>query len=251
MNDGSIANVRLVIKTIQILEYLARNSDNGITEIASAIGLHKSTVYRLLNTLCQLGYVKQNPDTDKYDATLAMFELGSMILNRTEVWLQTHQIMEQLAQETKETVHLAVLDNDTLVYLHKIDSTQTLRVDMQSQIGRSAPLHCTGVGKAILANSSKEDVTRILSKNPLTGFTKHTITSRRKFDQELAKIRTAGISIDNEEHETGVCCVAVPIVNNSTKQLAAISIAMPSTRFGEDKIQYYSNLLLTATKKLR
>jgi IclR family KDG regulon transcriptional repressor len=183
--------VKAVNKTLGLLEALARHEELGVTDLAGRAGMHKSTAYRFLNTLKELGYVRQNSSNDRYSLTLKLFELGSCVLGRMELWEQAHPVMEQLAEQTRETVHLAVLDEGRPVYLGKFESTQALRVSMSSRIGQSAPVYCTGIGKLLLAHAPPELVERILEREQLRRFTPHTITDRALLARELEKIRAS------------------------------------------------------------
>lgn len=247
---GSIEPAKAVVKTLQLLEALAERSDHGVTELSSRLKMHKSTVYRFLATLCELGYARQDSD-DRYSPTLKIFELGSHTVQNLSIWKHAHDVMENLAQETGETIHLATEENLRLVYLHKIESTQSLRVTMMSRIGQSGPFHCTGLGKVILAHSPAERRTAILRKNPLEKFTDRTLTSVDQLMTELEKIRETGVSVDNEEHELGVRCVAVPIwVDNRRSSLAALSISAPAVRLTESKVPEYHELLQDAVRSI-
>jgi DNA-binding IclR family transcriptional regulator len=238
--------VKAVHKTIGLLEALAQQKEMGVTELAECAGIHKSTVYRFLNSLKDLGYVHQNVSNEKYSLTLKLFELGSYVLGRMELWEQAHPILEQLAEQTRETVHLAVLDDGRLVYLGKFESTQALRVSMSSRIGQSAPTYCTGVGKLLLAHAPPEQVEQILDREGLRPFTDHTITDRSLLAKELESIRQHGFAFDDEEHEMGVRCVAAPVRNSHGATIAALSISMPSVRLPNSEIPRYRELVTKA-----
>lgn len=242
--------VKSVVKTITILESLAREGEAGVTDLACKAGMHKSTAYRFLATLRDLGYVRQDADSERYGATLALFELGSAILSRTEIWEHAHPVMEKLAQETHETVHLAVLQDERLVYLHKIESTHSLRVSMRSRIGQSAPLHCTGVGKVLLAFTDSDVVRRIVETHGLSRFTDTTITDIQHLEDELEQIRAQGFAFDNEERELGVRCVAVPVRHGNTGQLAAISVSVPSARLPDSGVSQFADMLKRAAAEI-
>jgi IclR family KDG regulon transcriptional repressor len=242
--------VKAVNKTIALLEALAQHEELGVTELAGRAGMHKSTAYRFLNTLKELGYVHQNSSNDKYSLTLKLFELGSCVLGRMQLWEQAHPIMEQLAEQTRETVHLAVLDDGRPVYLGKFESTQALRVSMSSRIGQSAPVYCTGVGKLLLAYAPAELVGQILEREQLRRFTDHTITDRSLLAKELDDIRRQGFALDNEEHEVGVRCVAAPVRNSQGATIAALSISMPSVRLPDGEIPRYRELVTKAAEEI-
>ncbi len=241
---------KAVHKTMCLLEALAQEKELGVTDLAERAGMHKSTVYRFLNALKDLGYVHQNGSNDKYSLTLKLFELGSSVLSRMELWEQAHPIMELLAEQTRETVHLAVLDEGRLVYLGKFESTQALRVTMSSRVGQSAPVYCTGVGKLLLAHAPPEQVERILGREELRRFTAQTITDRAKLAGELENIRRRGFALDDEEHEVGVRCVAAPVRNNQGTTIAALSISLPSVRLPDGEIPRYRELVTKAAEEI-
>jgi DNA-binding IclR family transcriptional regulator len=212
--------------------------------------MHKSTVYRFLNSLKKLGYVFQNSSNEKYSLTLKLFELGSLVLGRMELWEQAHPILEQLAEQTHETIHLAILDDGKLVYLGKIESTQALRVSMASRIGQSAPMYCTGVGKLLLAYLPPEKVEQILSQEKMQRFTDHTITDRSQLTNELERIRQNSYAFDDEEHEVGVRCVAAPVRNNQGVVVAALSISIPTVRLPNSEISRYREYTINAADEI-
>ncbi len=235
---------------MRLLEALAQEKELGVTDLAGRAGIHKSTVFRFLNSLKELGYVRQNNANEKYSLTLKLFELGSRVLGRMELWEQANPILEQLAEKTHETIHLAVLDEDSLVYLGKIESTQALRVSMSSRVGQSAPTHCTGVGKLLLAYAPPEQVERILKREGLRRFTEHTITVRSLLAKELDNIRQNGFAIDDEEHEVGVRCVAAPVRSRHGTTIAALSISMPSARLTDGEIPRYREYVTEAAEQI-
>jgi len=241
-----LKSVQAVIKTITLLEALTHKDEMGVTELAKRVAGNKSTVYRFLNTLKELGYVRQNPQSEQYSLTLKMYITGSVVLDRIGVIKAALPIMEKLARETRETIHLATLDEGRLVYLHKIDSNQSLRVTMMSKVGHTAPFYCTGVGKALLAFQPEEIRKNILAKEKLKQFTPSTITDKTVLEKELENIREKGYSIDNEEHEIGVSCVASPIFDREKKVIASLSISAPHVRMASERIVKLFNLVKEA-----
>jgi DNA-binding IclR family transcriptional regulator len=247
---AEIKPAKAVHKTIGLLEALALQKELGVTDLADRAGMHKSTVHRFLNALKDLGYVRQSDSNEKYSLTLKLFELGSSVLGRMELWEQAHPILELLAEQTRETVHLAVLDDGRLVYLGKFESTQALRVSMSSRIGQSAPTYCTGVGKLLLAHLPPDQVERILDREGLKRFTEHTITDRCLLAKELANIRQQGFAFDDEEHEVGVRCVAAPVRNNQGATIAALSISIPTVRMPDGEITRFRELVTQAAEEI-
>lgn len=241
---------KAVVKTMSLLECLSSDGSLGVTELAKATGMHKSTTYRFLATLKELGYVRQDPDTERYGLTLRLFELGTSVHDRMELWTEAEPVMKRIGQSTGETIHLAVLDDSKLVYLGKTESTQTLRVSMMSRIGRSAPTYCTGVGKILLAHLPPGRVSAILRSEKMVRYTERTIVSRSELDRELEAIRDNGYAIDNEEHEIGVRCVAAPVHDNDGEVVAALSISMPSVRLTDREVPKYRNLVIQAASEI-
>ena len=243
-------SVQSVIKTITLLEALAHKDEMGVTELAKKVGGTKSTVFRFLNTLKKLGYVRQNTKNELYSLTLKIFEIGSVVMERIDVRTVALPFMANLAWITKETIHLAILDQDKVVYLHKINSSQSLRVDMMSRIGHFAPIYCTGVGKALLAFQPEDTRKKILLNEKFKQFTPSTITNSATLEKELQKIREQGYSLDIEEHEIGVCCVASPIFDRAKNIIASISISAPHVRMDSNRIKKLSQIAVKAGKDI-
>lgn len=248
---------KAVVKTMNILEYLSKERSLGVTELSKRLAglsnkarMHKSTVYRFLSSLKELGYVTQDPDTEQYSMTLKLFEIGITVRDRMELWREAQPVIKQIAQATGETVHLARLDDDRLVYLGKIESSKILRVSMMSRVGLSAPAYCTGLGKTLLSYASAQRVTEILKKEKLVPYTKRTITNRAALDKELEAIRERGYGIDDEEHEIGVRCVAAPVRDNQGNVIAAVSISVPSVRLGYKDIPRYGKIVIQAAEEI-
>jgi IclR family KDG regulon transcriptional repressor len=248
---------KAVVKTMNILENLSKERSLGVTELSNRVTglssntrMHKSTVYRFLSSLKELGYVTQDPDTEQYSMTLKLFEIGIAVRDRMELWREAQPVIKQIAQATGETVHLATLDDDRLVYLGKIESSKSLRVSMMSRVGQSAPTYCTGLGKTLLSYLSAQRVTEILKKEKVVPFTKKTITNRAVLDRELETIRRRGYGIDDEEHEIGVRCVAAPVRDNQGNVIAAVSISVPSVRLDCRNIPRYGKIVVQAAKDI-
>jgi len=251
------APIKAVFKAMKLLECLSHERSLGITELTERVSAHlegisidKSTVYRFLVSLIDLGFVYQDPQTEKYGLTLKLFEIGMSVLERLELWREAEPTINEIARTTGETVHLAALDEDELVYIGKVDSMRTLRVSMMSRIGQSAPAYCTGVGKILLAYLPNNQLDRILKKNKPVPYTENTIVSRADLDRELFSIREKGYAIDNEEHEVGVRCVAAPIRNNNSVVCGAVSVSVPTVRLPDKEIPRYRDIVVKGAKEI-
>ncbi len=225
-------HVRAVERALILLRSFL-SADEGLTtsEISSRIGLDPSTAFRLLVTLESMAFVQQEPTTGRYRLGVACLELGSHFLMTNDLRASAQCAMEKLRNEFGETVHFAVLDGDEIVYLEKLPGLHPIGL-MSSHVGRRAPAYCTGVGKALLACLPGQEFERLFSRRNLTKYTDNTITNFAALRAELAKIRKKQYAIDNEEHEAGVKCVAVPILGYDGVA-AALSIAGPAERMEE------------------
>ncbi|SHF54892.1 transcriptional regulator, IclR family [Desulforamulus putei DSM 12395] len=228
--------IQSVDRAISILEVLEKSLEPlGVTEISNRLDLHKSTTFGLLNTLESKGLVYQEPENGKYKLGLRLLQLGEQVHQRMNLRQQAHPFLKRLVDEFKETVHLVLKVEDDYVYIDKVDGPQAIR--MYSQIGKRALMHCTGVGKSILAFLPEDERERILAKLELKSFTPSTITNIDKLRIHLKEIKKQGYSIDDEEIEMGLRCVAAPVLNHRGEAIAAISIAGPSTRMTYERIQ--------------
>jgi len=255
MSEPALA--KAVVKTMKILECLSHERSFGITELAQRVSdsganlrMNKSTVYRFLTSLKELGFVRQDPETEKYSLTLKLFEIGMSVLDRLELWREAQPILKEVARLTGETIHLATLDEGSLVYLGKIESARGLRVSMMSRVGQSAPTYCTGLGKMLLAHLDPEHVGEILKREKIVRFTERTIVRRADLDRELASIRENGYAIDNEEHEIGVRCVAAPVRDTRGAVCAAISVSVPTVRMPDKEIPRYRAIVVRAAEEI-
>ncbi|GBD93547.1 transcriptional regulator KdgR [bacterium BMS3Abin05] len=218
-----------IFRAFRILFFMAEHtSDLGITEIANALGIHKSTIYRFLASMEQLGVVQQNPETNKYRLGLALFELGNRVPIKRGLVDKIHPHLENLAQQVHEIVNLAGLFHNEVLYLDKIEAHR--RIQIKTFIGFHVPPHCAALGKVILAFMNPSDVDHILDEEGLPKRTEKTITDRSLLLRELEKIRTRHYAIDDEEFEEGLRCVAVPLFDMQDNIMASISISGPTAR---------------------
>jgi len=217
--------------------------DAGVTELSLKLDLGKSTIHRLLSILSELGYVRKNGDNAKYFATLKVFEIGAMVRGRLRLVNLARPYMEDLAKKTDETVNLAFFEAGEVVYIDKVESAETLRIDLA--VGRRVPAYCTALGKVFLANLPEKDSEEYLSHQDLRPLTKNTITSVDELRKSLVKIKNEGFAIDNSELDENIKCIAAPMRDESGNVIAAISIAGPSTRMTESRLNLFKKFLLS------
>ncbi|MCK8824774.1 IclR family transcriptional regulator [Fuchsiella alkaliacetigena] len=241
--------VKSLNKAINVLEELGKYEHGlRLTELSDNLGLHKSSVHRLLSTLAYRGLVEQEQDTNKYKLGLKIFELGSRIFNDLEIREYASDYLKEMVDRVGEAAHLVVLDQGEVLYLHKVESPKTIR--MHSEVGRRASAHCTAAGKVILAYLAEEEVNEILEIKGLTQYTENTITEIATFKQQLESIRTKSYAIDREEHQLGICCIAAPIFDYTEQVVAAVSLSGPTIRITRDRIPELATLVKKTTQQI-
>ncbi|ASF38059.1 IclR family transcriptional regulator [Halobacillus halophilus] len=243
MSERTASTVQSVDRALTILQLLQENPDGlGVTEIAHRLDVAKSTVHRLLASLKQKGYVRQDDMLEKYRLGLKLLELGETVSENMDIRTTANPYLVKLAQETGETIHLGIREEAEVIYVDKVERYAPIR--MYSSVGKRAPLYCTGIGKALLAFASNEAEDHLMSTLTLKKFTPHTITDKDKLKKHLGHIRERGYSIDNEEHEEGIRCTAAPIWNHRGEAIAAISVAGSTSRMTEEKVESCTGSLL-------
>ncbi len=244
-NDSGNYNVKSLIKSVKLLEALIEGGEMSIQELSNISRMGKSSVHRILGTFKAMGYVAQKPDDGKYFATIKMFELGNRVAGRITIRNTARPYMEELFEKCRETVNLAILDKNEIVYLDKITTEEPLRIDLE--IGRRVPAYCSGLGKVFMAFTRDYDPDGI----KFVPHTPSTITSVEVLREELASVRKRGYAVDNEEYIKGLICLAVPVQNPKGDIVAALSIAMPSIRLDQEKTERFIGYLLDTSKKIQ
>lgn len=220
--------VQSVSRALRLISALAEaGNDAGVHELARFAHLHVATAHRLLRTLLAEGVVEQDGGSSRY-------RLGPVVLRWAEAYLASAELrraarpcLEELAARTGETVHLMVLGGDAGVYVDRVDSPQRLRV--ATPVGQREPLHCSAVGKALLAFLPPATRARVLSAG-LPRRTPRTITDPGELEEHLGQVRRAGYALDDGEGEVGVRCVGAPIFGRTGTVVGALSVAAPAAR---------------------
>jgi len=227
--------IQSIDRALQVLELFSLEKPEwGVTEISKALNIYKSNVHNILSTFAEKGFVKKDSKTDKYKLGIKFFELGSVVIKNMDLRRIAHPHIEKLSKEFNETVHLGVLDEGRVVSIEREESNKGLCSHIE--IGKRTPLHCTAVGKAIMAYLSEDKVATIVKGKGLEKYTENTITNEEELEKEFLKIRKQGYAVDNMEHEEGVRCVAGPIRDYNGKVIASMSISGPAFRINESNI---------------
>ncbi|MDT8860353.1 IclR family transcriptional regulator [Alkalihalobacillus sp. MEB130] len=231
-----MSTVQSIERAMKILELLSKKPKGlGVTEIHNELELPTTTIHRILSTLAKYNVVVKESDTDKYSLGLYLLHLTSSILENMDIRMVARPFLEELRDETNEVIHLCIHEEGEAVYIDKVENTQKIRIS--SQVGYRALMHCTGVGKALLAGMSEESVREIINKKGLPKFTETTITDYEVLIDHLKIIRERGYSIDELEHEENIRCIAAPIFDFQGEVIAGISIAGPSSRVTRERVE--------------
>jgi DNA-binding IclR family transcriptional regulator len=245
-----MAEPRQVMSARRALDVLcafsAEKPDLSVTELSKHLGVHKSTVSRLLTTMEGAGFVRKTPHNGHYMLGPRLLEMASLVLSRIDVRAIARPRLEELSQVSQETVNLAVWDRDEAVNVDQIASPQPILY--MGWIGRRTPAHASSTGKALLAFQAPEAIERVLSR-PLTSYTKATITDPTRLRQEMAWIRECGYAIAEDEFQEGVTAVAAPILARGLAA-AVISISAPTYRTTSQRKGQFVQLVTTAARDI-
>lgn len=251
MNSSSKPDpVAAALKMFAVLEALAEEETVSLGDIAQRSKTSKSTAYRLLQTMQDLGYIERREDGEKYALTLKLYALGAKVLtHQADLIKVADRAMGVLARKTQEAVNLGVLDTQTasVVYVHKFNSHYNLC--MQSPIGKRNPLYSTSLGKVLLACSEPDELALLLPRLTYAKLAPNTITDAAVLVAQLETVRRQGYAEEVEESEAGVRCIGVPVFDHAERVTAAISLSFPAFRFEEARHDEYVALLHDAGRQ--
>ena len=222
-------SVAAVLKVFAILQALSERNEIGISEISVRLAMPKATVYRFLQTMKTLGYVRQEPDSERYGLTMRVFELGAKALRFPDLVEIAKPHMLRLSDATGETVHLGMLIDSEIIYVHKVDSRHNL--GMYSRIGRRAPLHCTAIGKVLMAWERPERRAQIMRGCDFKRYRDNTITTMTDFEAEMVRTVAQGFGQDREEFDDHIRCASIPIFDRQNQVIAGLSVSFPTFRY--------------------
>jgi IclR family acetate operon transcriptional repressor len=232
-------------KALRVLEELAtKPGPVQLRDLAAAALLPKSTTYRILSILLDLGYVIQD-ETHSYAAGPRLRALSSRVADAPG---GIDDVLAHLGQETGQTVHLGLRLGTRAVYTHKFESSQPYR--MASRIGMTLDLHCTSIGKCILAHLPDGEVATIAAATGLPKYTDNTITDRTRLAAELEFIRSRGYAIDDEENERTVACLGAPVLDHRGTPLGAISISTITFVVSRDELRGFAPRAIDAAQRI-
>lgn len=228
-------NVRVIDRVFDILEQLSASSSSmNLTEIANATGMSKSTVHRLISSMCARQYVEKNPD-NTYSIGYKLIETVSLHINNLELMTEAKPFLSDIMRDLDLTSHLGILDGCDVVYLEKMDIYPNTR--LYTQVGYRSPAYCSSMGKCLLACLSGDELEDTLYLCDFKKYTHNTITDIREFKRYLKVIRRQGWAMDNEEYQLGHRCVGAPVFDYRGSPVAAISASGSIAQMSDDKLE--------------
>ena len=229
-------------KALDVLEiFLARDDDIGLSELASLSGLNIATTHRIVFTLVKRGYLNQKQKRQKYSLSTKFLQYSNVLSRRMKIRDIAFPIVDALNKMVGESVNIAIMDRNEVVYIEHIETNKSLRIF--TQVGNRVPLYCTGVGKIFLAHMDDDELQKALTITELLPQTINTVTDIERLKQELALVKTESVATDNEEMEIGVKCIASPVKNSAGSVVAAISVSGPTARLSNKRVNEIKTLV--------
>src|SRR5271156_4619139 len=246
---SGVYKLQALDRAFAVLDLLSSSSaPMGLAEIAAALELHKSTAHRFLMVLERHRMVERTHG-GKFRLGLRLCDFGSRAVEQYDLRDRAQLHLRMLVAEVEETAHLCILEQTRMVYIDKQEPERTIR--MISRVGASSPVHCTAVGKAILATMPRARVEALLPDLVLEQFTRRTMTSREALLKELERTSRRGYAVDDEEREEGVRCAGVAILDGRGEAVAAVSISGPAFRVTMQKIPQIAGKLMTCVQGIQ
>lgn len=238
--------LKSVANTLDVLDCFLTDDELGVSEVARALGVAKSSAHRMLSTLATRGFVEQNPETGRYRLGLHLYELGQLSVCRSRLRQAALPIMEDLRQRTGHTIHLGVADGADVVHLERLQSREGLDI-FDDLPARRFPTHCSATGKVLAAFDPAVAEARRRAAFP--AITSNSVRNAEEWEAALAKIRRVGVAVNRDEVATGAMSVAAPIYDANGRARAALSI-VGRTEVMDRCEQQFTRLVVEATRRL-
>ncbi len=245
------SRVQSLDRALDILEELgSAGGEISLSELSEHVGLHVSTVHRLLSVLVRRGYARQRGPSGRYALGPQVLTLSSSAVGAGQFDLRSdaRPVLRELTQRSGETSNLVGMFDDSVVYLEQVASRHMVR--MFTQVGTRAPAYCTAAGKAMLAFRPIPELEAYLARTPFEQHTPHTLASAAALRDALDAVRATGYALDEGEMEEGVRCVAAPILDSAGHPQASLSISGPAARFTGERVRQTVPALLDAAREL-
>ena len=233
----SASTVQALDRGLLLLRTLANADQATLTDLSQLTGMVPSTVHRLLITLQGQGLVDFDEERQFWGIGVEAFRIGSAFVRRTNVVAAGRPIMQSLMEATNETANLGITDDGDVVFISQVETREAIRAFFQP--GTRGHMHASGIGKALMAHMPEAGVERIVARKGLPSFTHRTITTPEGLRADLKKTRERGWSVDDEERNVGMRCLAAPIFNAFGEPVAGVSISGPTSRLVDTRIEEF------------
>ena len=247
-NMPELSEANSIERAFAVLELL-NSSRRGwnISEISRKLGLPKSSTHGIISTLDRLGYIRESPNGRRYQLSAKIYGLGRSALQATPLPEIALPHMHWGVQQTGLTSHLGILEKGQVIFIQKVDGPGIIKFDTYP--GKCSELHCTGLGKALLAYQTNEQLSAVLEKHTFARFTRNTIHSLNGFYQELSKVKSNGYAMDDEEEELGVRCIAAPVFEHGNV-VAAVSFTGTTSQLRTEKLKELVQITKVAAARI-
>jgi DNA-binding IclR family transcriptional regulator len=240
--------VQSVDRAVTVLEILAQRGEAGVSEVAAAIDVHKSTAFRLLGALEAHGMVEQEGERGKYRLGFGIVRLAGAVTGRIDVTKHGRGICERLADALGETMNIAVLESHHVINLDQVRGRSAITA--QNWVGRQTPMHCTSSGKVLLAHLPDRRRDELVAVAGLDRMTERTLTSRQELEAELVRVREQGYAMTVEEYEEGLNAMAAPVRSRDGEVVAALTASGPAFRLTEERMHELAPVLVKGADEL-
>lgn len=240
--------IKSLDRAMEVFEYLSQTQGKALTAIADEMGQSPATVYRILITLEGRALVEFDASEQLWHIGPQAFVIGARFLRRTSLVERARPILRKLMEETGETANLGVEREASVLFVSQVETTATIRAFFPP--GTLSPMHASGIGKALMAQMDEPRLRRVLRAQGLEAFTARTLTDPTALGQDLAETRRRGYSVDDEEKNDGMRCIAAPVFDMSGEAVAGISVSGPTSRVGREDIERFSRPVIEAAREL-
>lgn len=240
--------IKSLDRAMEVFEYLSEAQGKPLTMLADEMGQSPATVYRILVTLEGRGLVEFDPEEQLWHIGPRAFVIGARFLRRTSLVDRARPIMRKLMETTGETANLGIEKEGAVLFLSQVETHASIRAFFPP--GTLSPMHASGIGKALLAHMDDDRLDRLLATVTLQAFTERSITGHDALKEDLAKIRERGFSVDNEEKNAGMRCIAAPVFDMNREAVAGISVSGPTSRISEAETLRLSRPVMEAARQL-
>lgn len=240
--------IKSLDRAMEVFEFLSEAQGKSLAMISSEMGQSAATVYRILVTLEGRGLVEFDPNEQLWYIGAQAFVIGARFLRRTSLVDRARPILRKLMEKTGETANLGIEREGAVLFISQVETHATIRAFFPP--GTLSPMHASGVGKALLAQMDEDRLDRILTAQRFERFTKYTLTDLGHLRENLIEVREVGYSVDDEEKNLGMRCIAAPVFDVSDEAVAGISVSGPISRVGEGDVSHLSRAVKDAAQAL-